>query len=267
MRDLSIGSVQIEMPMCKQTRIPGASFLSAILALLALLVAPIASAQDGVTFSISPRLYSTFMDAGDYSEVTGLIMAGMSLTAGPATGTWDLTVNALVGDGVGAWTQLSEYVWNQTGKYKVQRTDVELVWHRRLPAVPVYLGLGARFVDLEESYIGDRNGLLETDTTKLMIGEFHVGFLTQASKDGRHTLFGNFVGGVGTLDYLAVEVGEPDTKADGLAILFDLNTGYQYVFNRHSVSARYRIIAMNTVSDQGALNTVHGPEIAYTFRF
>ena len=63
MRDSSDRSVQIEMPMCKQTRIPGASFLSAILALLALLVAPIASAQDGVTFSISPRLYSTFMDA------------------------------------------------------------------------------------------------------------------------------------------------------------------------------------------------------------
>ena len=53
-----------------------------------------------------------------------------------------------VGDGVGAWTQLSRrYVWNQTGTYKVQRTDVELVWHRRLPAGPVYLGLGARFVD------------------------------------------------------------------------------------------------------------------------
>ena len=110
---------------------------------------------------------------------------------------------------------------------------------------------------IEESYIGDRNGLLETDTTKLMIGEFHVGFLTQASKDGRHTLFGNFVGGVGTLDYLAVEVGEPDIKLTAwLSCLISIPAISSF-FNRHSVSARYRIIAMNTVSDQG--RTKHGP--------
>ena len=261
--------------MYKQTKVPGASFLSVIRVILGILVASSVSAQDaivptqnGVTFSISPRLYSTFIDAGDFSEVTGVVMAGASFTAGPARGTWDLTVNALLGEGVGAWTPLSEIVWRQTGHYEVQRTDIELVWHRRLPAGPVYLGLGARYIDLEESYIGDGYGLLETDSTKLMFGEFHVGFLTPASKDGRHTLFGNFVGGVGTLDYLAVEAGEPDISAGGFAVLIDLNTGYQFVFNRHSsVSGRYRIIAVNTMSDEAALHTVHGPEIAYTFRF
>jgi hypothetical protein len=261
---------------CKQTQVPGASFLSAILAVLGMLVAPLIAsaqdattpAQDGAAFSISPRLYSTFMDTGDYSEVTGIVMGGVSITAGPARGIWDLTVNALVGNGVGEWTALSEIVWRQTGHYEVQRTDVELVWHRRLPAGPVYLGLGGRFVNLEESYIGDRYGLLETDTTKLMFGEFHVGFLTPASKDGRHTLFGNFVGGVGTLDYRAVEAGEPDINAGGVAVLFDLNTGYQFGVNRHSsLSGRYRIIAVNTVSDQAAQHTFHGPEIAYTFKF
>jgi hypothetical protein len=266
--------------MCKETQLPGVSFLSAILVVLGILVAPTASAQDGVTFSISPRLYSTYMDTGDYSEVTGLLMPGLSMTAGPASGKWDVTVNALFGDGLGEWTQLSEIVWGQTGEYQIKRTDIEVFWHGRPAQNPVYLGAGVRWVGLEESYIGDRNGWLETDTTHLIFGEFNVGFFTQVSPESRHSLFGNFVAGAGRFDYRAVEMGQRDITDSGPALMFEINTGYQFAFNRNSdpnvdgnskrnsiVSVRYRIIAVNTAGAQAAQHTVHGPEIAYTFRF
>jgi len=257
------------MSIYKQTTKPVASILAVILAVSGVFIAPIASAQDGgMNFAISPRLYYTFIDTSDYSEVASVVMGGLSLTAGPGGGNWDLTLNGLVGDGDADWTELAESTWFQTGQFEIDRTDYELIWRRRLTDSPVYLGLGARVVDVEELYIGDISGLIETDTTELTFGEFIVGFSTQVSEGSRHSLFGSFLFGIGTFDYLAVEVFEPDITDDGSALLFDVNLGYQYVINQTvSFSTRYRIIAVNTDGFESAQDTVQGPEIAFTFRF
>lgn len=257
------------MSICKPTTRPVAAILAVILAVSGVFIAPIASAQDGgMNFAISPRLYYTFIDTSDYSEVAGVVMGGLSLTVGPGGGNWDLTLNGLVGDGDADWTGLAESTWFQTGQFEIDRTDYELIWRRRLTDSPVYLGLGARMVDVEEMYIGDISGLIETDTTELTFGEFIVGFSTQVSEGSRHSLFGSFLFGVGTFDYVAVEVGEPDDTDDGSALLFDVNLGYQYVINQTvSFSTRYRIIAVNSDGFESSQDTVHGPELAFTFRF
>jgi len=255
--------------MCKQKTKPVVSFLTGILAISGVFIAPIASAQDGgMSFAISPRLYYTFIDTSDYSEVASVVMGGLSLTVGPRGGNWDLTLNGLVGDGDADWTELAGDTWFQTGTFEIDRTDYEFVWRRRLTDSPVYLGLGARYVDVEELYIGDISGLIETDETELTFGEFIVGFSTQVSEGSRHSLFGSALFGFGSFDYTAVEVGEPDITDDGSAILFDINLGYQYVIGQTtSFSTRYRIIAVNTDGFESAQDTVHGPEIAFTFRF
>lgn len=254
---------------CKLRAGPGVSLLSGALAISGMLLAPIASAQDGgVSFAISPRFYYTFIDTSDYSEVASVPMVGLSLTAGPRGGNWDLTLNGLYGDGDADWTELSESVWFQTGEFEIERTDYELVWRRRLTDSPVYIGFGARYVDVEELYIGDISGLLETDTTEITVGEFIVGFSTQVSEGSRHSLFGSALFGIGTFDFEAVEVGEPDITDDGTALLYDINLGYQYVIGQTtSFSTRYRIIAVNTDGVETEQDTVHGPEIAFTFRF
>jgi hypothetical protein len=237
------------------------------------ILAPIAAAQDegGVNFALSPRLYYTFIDTSDYSEVAGVFLGGLSLTAGPASGNWDITINGLDGDGDSDWTELSEAVWSfldDTGTFEIDRSDYELLWRYRLEDSPVYIGLGLRVVDVEESYIGDTFGLIELDTTELTFGEFAVGFSTQVTEGSRHGMFGNLTIGFGTFDYLAEEVFEPDIEDDGSALLLDANVGYQYVINQSvSFSTRYRVIAVQTSGYETSLDTVHGPELAFTFRF
>ena len=258
------------MSIHKQRQETGISFLTLILAFLGTLVTPIASAQDadGINFSISPRIYYTFIDTSDYSEVAGVFLGGLSLTAGPASSNWDLTLNALVGSGDSDWTELAQEVWFQTGQFEIDRADYELMWRHRLTDSPVYIGFGARYVDVEELYSGDISGLIETDTTELWFGEFATGFSAQASEGSRHSMFGNLLIGVGQFDYLAVEVGELDITDDGTALLFDVNVGYQYVTNQTvSFSTRYRVIAVQTSGFETALDMVHGPELAFTFRF
>ena len=235
-----------------------------------MLVTPIASAQDadGINFSISPRIYYTFIDTSDYSEVAGAFLGGLSLTAGPASNDWDLTLNTLVGSGNSDWTGLSESTWFQTGQFEIDRADYEVMWRRRLTDSSVYIGFGARFIDVEEQYVGDIGGLIEVDTTEIWLGEFAVGFAVQASEGSRHSMFGNALFGVGQFDFLAVEVFEPDIVDDGTALLFDMNIGYQYVINQtSSFSTRYRVIAVQTSGIEEELDMVHGPELAFTFRF
>jgi len=237
---------------------------------MGILSAPMASAQDtdGASFSISPRLYYTFIGTGDYSEVTGALLSGLSLTAGPAGGNWDITLNGLDGDGDSDWTDLSERIWGETGFYEINRTDYELLWRYRLQDSPVYIGLGARQVDTEDVYTGDITGWWETGTTEMVFGEFAVGFSAQASEGSRHSMFGNLLVGLGSFDYLVEEYGEVDSEVDGTALLFDANLGYQYVINQTvSFSARYRVIALQLSAYSDSIETVHGPELALTFRF
>ncbi len=221
-----------------------------------------------VRFSVSPRVYYTFIDTSDFSEVGGVWMGGLSLTAGPADGNWDLTLNALFGDGDSDFTGLAENVWNQTGQWEIDRVDYEALWRYRLKDSPAYVGFGVRFIDVEEQYIGDFSGGLEVDTTEIWLGEIAVGFSMQVSEGSRHALFSNLLIGVGAFDFLAVEVGEPDIADDGTSLIVDANLGYQYVINQtSSFSTRYRVIAVQSSGLEDELDVVHGPEVAFTFRF
>jgi hypothetical protein len=261
------------MTICPQTRRMGFFVAPSILALFSLMFAPIASAQDesGASFSVSPRLYLTMIDTSDFSEVATVFLGGLSLTAGPAGGNWDISLNALSGSGDSDFTWLAESPvegFGESGIWEIDRADYEALWRYRLEDSPIYVGVGIRYVDVEESYIGDVSGLVETDTTELWFGEFAVGFSTQASEGSKHGMFGNLLIGVGSFDYLAVEPGYPDIEDDGSALLFDTNIGYQYVINQtSSFSTRYRVIAVQTSGDEAGLDMVHGPEVAFTFRF
>ena len=241
-----------------------------ILAVLGLSLSPQASAQDndGASFAISPRLYYTFIDTSDFSQVADVLMGGLSLTFGPAGGNWDLTINGIDGSGDSDWSGLAEAVWGQTGHYDIDRSDYEILWRYRLTDSPVYIGLGARYIDVEEQYIGDVFGLIEVDTTETWLGEFAVGFSTQASEGSRHSMFGNLLVGFGSFDFLAVEVFELDIEEDGSSLVLDANIGYQYVINQKtSFSTRYRVIGLQSSGEEDSLVVVHGPEVAFTFRF
>ena len=90
----------------------------------------------------------------------------------------------------------------------------------------------------------------------------------QVSEGSRHALFSNLLIGVGAFDFLAVEVGEPDIADDGTSLIVDANLGYQYVINQtSSFSTRYRVIAVQSSGLEDELDVVHGPEVAFTFRF
>lgn len=257
----------------QQIRIRGLSILSVVLALLGILVSPIASAQDsdGASFAISPRIYYTFIDTSDWSEVADVLMGGLSLTFGPAGGNWDLTLNGLDGSGDSDWTALSENPftgWGDTGQYEIDRADYEALWRYRLKDSPVYIGLGVRYIEVEEQFIGDTLGLVEVDTTEILLGEFAVGFSTQASEGSRHSMFGNLLVGIGQFDGLVAEVGVVDIEDDGSSLMIDTNIGYQFVINQTtSISTRYRVIGVQSSGEEDTVVVVHGPELAFTFRF
>ena len=233
---------------------------STALALLGLTLAPAASAQDegGVNFSVSPRMYITSLDAGAYAETATGVLGGLSLTFGPAGGNWDISLNALDGSGDSDFSSLAESPfagWAQSGEYEFDRADYEILYRYRL-------------VDLEETYTGDIDGLLETETNELSFLEFALGFSTQASEGSKHGVFGNLLLGFGSFDYLSDEVGVGTIEDDGSAILADANVGYQYLMSRKaSFSARYRVIAVQSNGEETESSLVHGPEIAFTFRF
>lgn len=229
-----------------------------------------AVAEDGASFAVSPRLYYTWIDTSDYSETASVPMGGLSLTFAPRGSNWDFTLNALVGNGDSAMTALAEkpFEYGQSGTYDVDRKDYELVIRYRLENSPVYIGFGVRSVNLTEDYTGDIDGLLETDETDLSFAEFGVGFSSAVSEGSRHSMFANLLLGIGKFDYNGEEFGYAQYSDDGSALLFDTNFGYQYVIGKStSLSARYRIIAVTTYGEEEEGNVVHGPEVAFTFRF
>jgi hypothetical protein len=249
----------------------GLSF-SAVLAACVFCLSPVqtAVAEDGTSFAVSPRLYYTWIDTSDYSETASVPMGGLSLTFAPRGSNWDFTVNALVGNGDSAMTALAEKLseYGQSGTFEIDRKDYEFVIRYRLDNSPVYIGFGVRSVNLKEDYIGDIDGLLETDETDLSFAEFGVGFSSAVSEGSRHSMFANLLLGIGKFDYSADEFGYAQYSDDGSALLFDANVGYQYVIGKStSISARYRVIAVNTYGEEDDGNMVHGPEVAFTFRF
>lgn len=245
---------------------------SIVLTSLASLFLPMSTsaAAEGMSFAISPRAYLTSIATSDYSEITRVPLAGLSVTFGPKGGDWDLTINGLVGSGDSSLTFLSDMVWGlqNGGDFEIDRVDYEALYRYRLQDSPVYIGFGLRYVDVEEKYIGAVEGLLETDFTEITIGEFAVGFSRQVKEGSRHSMFANLLLGFGQFDYKAIEVGEPDILDDGTAFLVDANVGWQYVMSEQtSFSARYRVIAVESSGDIDSQDTVQGPELAFTFRF
>jgi hypothetical protein len=198
-------------------------------------------------------------------------MGGLSLTFSPAGSNWDITLNGLNGSGDSDFTDLSESFgagWGQSGQYDIDRKDYEILYRYRLEESPIYLGLGFRYVDAEEIYTGDRDGVVEVETTEVSLGELAVGFSTQASEGSRHSVFGNLLLGVGSFDYLSAGPSYEDVVEDGTSIMMDANIGYQYVINQStSFSARYRAIALQSNGDETDTSVIHGPDLAFTFRF
>ncbi len=242
---------------------------SLVAVLFGLLISGTSIAGENVNFSISPRAYFTYIDSSDFAEVTPVTLGGLSITIGPAAGSWDLTVSGLVGSGDSGFTELAEDAFGgQEGQFEIDRVDYEALWRYRFKDSPVYIGFGARFIDIEEEFIGEFSGPVEFQTTEIVLGEFAVGLSGQVSEGSRHSLFSNLVVGIGSFESDLMEVGEPDDSDDGATFLFDANLGYQYVMNQtSSISARYRVIAVQTAGFEDELTVVHGPEIALTFRF
>ena len=249
--------------------------LSVISVSLVSLILPLSTpaAAEGVSFAISPRAYLTWIDTSDYSEVASVVLGGLSMTVGPSGGNWDITINGLAGSGDSNWTELADTVWNpfwgpESGKFEIDRDDYEILYRYRLKDSPVYFGFGGRFIDVQEDYVHNSVGLIERDTSEITLGEIAVGFSTQVSEGSRHSVFGNLLVGIGKFDYLAVEIFEPDWVDDGTAMMLDANIGYQYVMSESvSFSTRYRVIAVQSMGFEDQQDTVHGPDLAFTFRF
>lgn len=218
-----------------------------------------ASAQEAPRFSVSPRLYMTWISGGD-EEPMQMPLYGISASATLAP-QWDLTFTTLYGTG-------SNTSVDGLDKNENERLDFELLGRYRIPESPIYLVGGYRNINVEGEHF--TSGVLQgTSEINIHLGELGMGFATRVSKSGRHAMFGNMVAGYGTQQSEQTGFGGGTQTSSDPTLMLDSNLGYQYAIERWlSLSARYRMIVVST-EDNGVTrqNFVFGPEIAATFRF
>lgn len=240
-----------------------------------------ATAQS-TSYSVSPRIYTTWIEADEFSEPIFVPMVGLSVSVAPAPlPRWDFTLNGLYGEGDSDFRSASldtSFGFGGDGHVDVTRGDIEFLMRYRFPDSGAYVVGAARYIHFKEEFFLDATspfffaGKVDESIIDIYLGEFGGGVATGISKNGRHALFGNVVIGLGKFEseekpsncnFACI-----DTKDDGFAYLVDTNFGYQYAMKSWlSLSLRYRLIAVQTSGEERDLALVHGPEVAATFRF
>lgn len=217
-----------------------------------------AFAQEGPRFSVSPRLYLTWISGGDEPLVMPLFGVSASTSV---SSRWDATFTTLYGE---ANNQSVDGTANEN-----KRFDFELLARYRIPQSPVYLVGGYRNINIRSKHYDTSGSYLGSAKINLYLGELGAGFATRISKSGRHAMFGNMTLGYGIQKEAQSGFSGPDQSSSRGSFLIDTNLGYQYAIERWlAVSARYRMIAVTSTYDGDThQNFVFGPEVAVTFRF
>lgn len=220
----------------------------------------VATAQQAPRFSISPRFFLTTISANEDEDQPLLYLYGLSGSVRIAP-QWDISVTGLYGEG-------SAGSFDSTKESKLDRFDIEALIRYRFTESSGYVVGGFRNINVNDKET--RYGAYEgTSKTSIYVGEIGGGFATRLSKSGRHAAFANLVLGMGSTDASFRGVGGESSDSTGFTYLLDANIGYQYAFSSElSVSARYRMIFVNIEVDSNTnVGSVHGPEIALTYRF
>lgn len=242
-------------------------FLSRVAAVLVLAAAlniagtTQASAQEAPRFSISPRFFLTTISGPENEDQPLLALYGLSGSVRIAP-QWDLSVTGLYGEGsAGSFDSVKES--------SIERLDMEAMIRYRFPESSGYLVGGYRNINVIDNET--RNNVFDSESeTNIHVAQFGGGFATRLSKSGRHAAFANLVLGVGVTDSSFNSAdGSTGETTGSTTTLLDGNIGYQYSFSQSlSLSARYRMIFVNIEVDNNTnAGSVHGPEIALTFRF
>jgi hypothetical protein len=161
-----------------------------------------------------------------------------------------------------------------TGTTASTRTDVEFLARYNLVGPKLYLLGGWRHVKFS---VDDRVGAFSSTTDVTVSGpELGVGSTLDLSTDGRHQLFGNFIGLYTRYKHDYRDNAGFTERRSFPAWAMDMNVGYQFWLT-HSInfSARYRIFNFYYEGTVGGPNGVkykdlavfHGPEIGASFAF
>lgn len=219
-----------------------------------------ATAQEAPRFSISPRFFLTTISANEDEDQPLLYLYGLSGSVRLAT-QWDFSATVLNGEGSGG-------SFDSTKESKLKRFDWEALVRYRFPESSGYVVGGFRNINVTDTE--NRYGAFDGESkTNVYVGEIGGGFASRLSKSGRHAAFANLVLGLGSTDAKFRGADGSSSDSTGFTYLLDANVGYQYAFSSSlSVSARYRMIFVNIEVDGNAnVGSVHGPEIALTYRF
>lgn len=240
----------------------GLTVALALAATLAVAATTTASAQETPRFSISPRLYATWISGGDQEEPLVMPLYGLTASA-VLSPRWDIAATILYGEGSadshdGSFTKEAE------------RLDFELLGRYRIPESAAYMVAGFRNINVEDQRRFSDGSFDSASEVHFYMGEFGLGAATRVSKSGRHAAFGNLVLGFGRGAFTDLDAsGNAREENSGNVAIVDANVGYQYAIERWiAISARYRLMAIGFwVGGKATQEFVHGPELAMTFRF
>jgi len=236
-------------------------------------------------FEITPRFWylvvnpTPFIDSPLFqqtNEDAEFPMYGFSLRVAPPNFTkadFLLTFfrgsDSVKGRSIDAFGNSSRHVTDAT------RTDVELLYRRRIPESNARWFAGVRWVLFEEDSRVDPGFVFPAsgtdrleEETNFYLGEIGVSFSTPLDLSAKHLLFGNFTTGFGYESQVVENRGtsaSPDN--DGFFPFIDANIGYQYVLTESlSFHVRYRTFVLReVVRDQ--IVALHGPEVGIGFLF
>lgn len=254
------------------------------LAMLAMLAAiwPAAAQEDEKAawrFEITPRFWylmvnpTPFVDSKDFqqtNEIAEFPMYGFSFrVAPPVPRRSDFLLTFFRGSDSVKGRSLHSSGASFRHVTDATRTDVELLFRRRIPESGVRWFAGFRWVLFEEdssagsgfTYPASGTNQLEEETN-FYLGEVGISFTAPLDHMAKHLFFGNITTGVGyesqVVENRALSA-SPDNS--GFFPFVDANIGYQYVISENlSFHVRYRTFVLREVVREQVV-ALHGPEV------
>jgi hypothetical protein len=165
--------------------------------------ATVAATERASGFKVEPRTWLSWIDMIDESDISKEVafLPMFGLTAGYSVGEWGFLLTGLYGEGEGD-VKATDYDFKGTADYK--RSDLEFLVRYNIPDSDVFLFFGPRYVHLEETdkfrwtEDGERFEVRNVNDSEVWLLEVGVGTTTNITPDGRHRLFANLIGGIGS---------------------------------------------------------------------
>jgi hypothetical protein len=234
------------------------------------------SNQEGLDVTLTPRVWFSSLGETEYmfieedkAEKTDLPIFGGTVGISKKSSNKDYLLTILAGSGSGEWT--SGLAGNPRGTFDGSRRDIEFLIRKPYENPVFYKLYGVRFIGGQLNY---RLENLQTDydiSFSVILAEGGYGLSKPLTQSGKHRVIGNFLFGVGGVQYEQPEEYGPSIEGGEYYILdpvqssiyfaMDANIGYNYVLsNRGSFFIRYRL-------DWAPGVLIQGPEIGACYTF